>query len=270
MSVNFRFMIEDIPTVLSALPTTLALTFISLFFAIVIAVLFGICLIRRIPVLKQLVIAVNTVLKGVPLMVQLQLCYYALPYVLRGLDGFLGYSYNPRNPAYFSFAVVALSFNFGAYLTDVVVSSYRAVDRGQLEAALSVGMRPVKGLIEIVAPQAVVISIPNLSNYFMWLLKATSLASMVNVFELLATARMSTTNNYAILEGYILAAAVYWIVCIAAEKGFRRLDSRIRTASANSARASVRATASRSMKTSCCARAAMFRSSRPEFAYRRH
>lgn len=52
MSVNFRFMIEDIPTVLSALPTTLALTFISLFFAIVIAVLSGICLIRRIPVLK--------------------------------------------------------------------------------------------------------------------------------------------------------------------------------------------------------------------------
>ncbi len=227
MNLNYAFMLEDIPVVLSALPRTLGLTFCSLFFAIVTAVLFGICILKNIPVLKQFLIGLNTVIKGIPLMVQLLLCYYAIPYLLRAADGFLGYVYNPKNPSYFAFAVVAFAINYGAYMTDVVVSSYRAVERGQLDAAYSVGMTAFQGMFRIVIPQAVVISIPNLSNYFMWLLKATSLASVVNVFEILATARMSTANNYAILEGYIVAALIYWAVCVIFEKGLNCLNKKM-------------------------------------------
>ena len=232
MNLNYDFILKDIPVVLAALPRTLALTFCSLFFAIVIAIFFGIFILKNVPVLKQLFIALNTVIKGIPLMVQLLLCYYAIPYLLGAAEGFLGYTYNPKNPSYFAFAVVAFSFNYGAYMTDVVVSSYKAAEKGQLEAAHSVGMTTFQGLIHIVIPQALTISIPNLSNYFMWLLKATSLASVVNVFEILATARMSTAQNYAILEGYIVAVGIYWVVCIAAEKGlkyFERKMSRYRT-----------------------------------------
>ena len=140
MNLNVKFMISDIPTVLGALPVTLKLTFASLFFAILLAVLFGICILKKIPVLRQLVIGFNTFIKGVPLIVQLLFCYYALPYVLRAFDGVLGYHYDPKHPSYFGFAVVAFAFNYGAYMTDVVVSSYKAVDKGQLEAAYSVGM----------------------------------------------------------------------------------------------------------------------------------
>lgn len=227
MNLNYKFMISDIPVVLKALPVTLALTFVSLFFALVIAVLFGICILKNIPVLKQLVVILNTFIKGIPLIVQLLFCYYALPYVLRLFDGIGGYQYAPRHPSYFAFAVVAFAFNYGAYLTDVVVSSYRAVDKGQLEAAYSVGMSTAQGLMRIVIPQAVVISLPNMSNYFMWLLKATSLASVVNVFELLSTARASTAVNYAILEGYLVAAGIYWIVCIVAERGLNYLNKKM-------------------------------------------
>ena len=212
MNLNVKFMISDIPTVLGALPVTLELTFASLFFAILIAVLFGICILKKIPVLKQLVIGLNTFIKGVPLIVQLLFCYYALPYVLRAFDGVLGYHYDPKHPSYFGFAVVAFAFNYGAYMTDVVVSSYKAVDKGQLEAAYSPGSGDF---------------LPNLSNYFMWLLKATSLASVVNVFELLATARASTAVNYAILEGYLVAAGIYWLVCIIAEQILKRINKKM-------------------------------------------
>ena len=177
--------------------------------------------------LKQALISVNTVLKGIPLMIQLLLCYYAIPYLLKSLDGFLGYAYDPKTQSYFAFAVVAFAFNYGAYMTDVVVSAYKAVDKTQLEAAHSVGMTTFEAMTHIIIPQAAVISIPDMSNYFMWLFKATSLASVVHVFEILATARMSTANNYAILEGYIVAAAVYWIVCIIAEKGLKCLDNKL-------------------------------------------
>ena len=107
MNLNVKFMISDIPTVLGALPVTLELTFASLFFAILLAVLFGVCILKKIPVLKQLVIGLNTFIKGVPLIVQLLFCYYALPYVLRAFDGVLGYTYDPKHPSYFGFAVVA-------------------------------------------------------------------------------------------------------------------------------------------------------------------
>ena len=227
MNLNVKFMISDIPTVLGALPVTLELTFASLFFAILLAVLFGVCILKKIPVLRQLVIGFNTFIKGVPLIVQLLFCYYALPYVLRAFDGVLGYTYDPKHPSYFGFAVVAFAFNYGAYMTDVVVSSYRAVDKGQLEAAYSVGMSTFQAMWRIVIPQAVVISLPNLSNYFMWLLKATSLASVVNVFELLATARASTAVNYAILEGYLVAAGIYWAVCILAEQILKRINKKM-------------------------------------------
>ena len=78
------------------------------------------------------------------------------PYVLRAFDGVLGYTYDPKHPSYFGFAVVAFAFNYGAYMTDVVVSSYRAVDKGQLEAAYSVGMSTFQAMWRIVIPQAVV------------------------------------------------------------------------------------------------------------------
>jgi L-cystine transport system permease protein len=61
----------------------------------------------------------------------------------------------------------------------------------------------------------------------MWLLKATSLASVVNVFELLSVARASTAVNYAILEGYLVAAGIYWAVCIIAEKLLAYLNKKM-------------------------------------------
>lgn len=188
---------------------------------------FGIVILRNIPVLKQLVVAFNTFIKGIPLVVQLLFCYYAIPYVLKACNGFMGYMYDPKHPNYFAFAVVAFAFNYGAYMTDVVLSSYRAVDPGQLEAAYSIGMTKFQAMLRIVIPQAAVISIPNMSNYFMWLLKATSLASVVNVFELLAVARASTAVNYAILEGYLVAAGIYWVVCIAAERALKYLNKKV-------------------------------------------
>ena len=78
--------------------------------------------------------------------------------------------------------------------------------------------------MEIVIPQAVVISLPEPVQLFHVASESTSLASVVNVFELLATARASTAVNYAILEGYLVAAGIYWLVCIIAEQILKRIN----------------------------------------------
>jgi ABC-type amino acid transport system, permease component len=227
MNLDYKFMISDFPIVLRALPVTLALTLWSMLFAVAVAVLFGAIILRNVPILKQIVIATNSFLKGIPLIVQLLFCYYAIPYLLSNLDGFLFIKFDPRNVPYFGAAVTAFAFNFGAYMTDVVVSSVKAVDKGQLEACYSVGMTKFQGMMKIVIPQAAVISIPNMANYFIWLLKATSIASVVNVVEMLTTARISASDGYQYMEAYLVAAAIYWIVCIVMERLIKRLDVRV-------------------------------------------
>mgnify|MGYP002537551413 FL=1 len=83
MELDYDFMIADFPTILAGLPKTLVLTFWSALFALLLALVFGCVILSNIPGLKQLVIAINTFIKGVPLAVQLLFCYYAVPFVAR-------------------------------------------------------------------------------------------------------------------------------------------------------------------------------------------
>ncbi|MEO2466610.1 amino acid ABC transporter permease [Bifidobacterium catenulatum] len=223
MDLDYDFMIADFPTVLAGLPKTLVLTFWSTLFALLLALLLGCVILSNTPVLKQLVIAVNTFIKGVPLAVQLLFCYYAVPFVAKWLGSIGIYDFNPRHIPYFPAAVAAIACNFGAYITDVVVSSVKAVDHGQIESAQSVGMTGLQTALHVVIPQAVVISLPSMTNYFIWLLKGTSLASLINVTEMLITAQISAADGYQYLEAYIDAALIYWAVCAAIEFGSERL-----------------------------------------------
>ncbi|WP_065453450.1 amino acid ABC transporter permease [Bifidobacterium breve] len=217
MTLDYEFMGQDIPVLLRALPATITLTLWSMLVALLFAVACGAFILVRIPVLKQLVIVINTFIKGVPLVIQLLFCYYAVPIVAKGLGGFLGYHFDPRNPPYFPAAVLALGLNFGAYITDVVVSSVRAIDHGQIEAGKACGMRRREIIWHILLPQVVVVSIPDMDNYYIWLLKGTSVASLVGVAELLGTAKISASQNYDFLEAYLVAALLYWVVCVVAE-----------------------------------------------------
>ncbi|MCG4622624.1 amino acid ABC transporter permease [Bifidobacterium pseudocatenulatum] len=223
MDLDYDFMIADFPTVLAGLPKTLVLTFWSTLFALLLALLLGCVILSNTPVLKQLVIVVNTFIKGVPLAVQLLFCYYAVPFVAKWLGSIGIYDFNPRHIPYFPAAVAAIACNFGAYITDVVVSSVKAVDHGQIESAQSVGMTGLQTALHVVIPQAVVISLPSMTNYFIWLLKGTSLASLINVTEMLVTAQISAADGYQYLEAYIDAALIYWVVCAAIEFGSERL-----------------------------------------------
>ncbi|MFR0555543.1 ABC transporter permease [Pseudoscardovia radai] len=223
MNLDTDFMLSDFPTVFAALPSTLLLSLDSMLWALVFALICGGAQLAKIPVLDKVTLVINTFIKGIPLVVQLLFCYYAVPYVVKWFDGLTGRAYDPRHLPYFGAAVLALALNFGAYITDVVISSARAVDKGQWESAYACGMTRFQALRRIVAPQIAVISLPNMTNYFIWLLKGTSLASIVNVTEMLTTARLSASDGYQFLEAYIDAAVIYWIVCACIEWASGRL-----------------------------------------------
>ena len=87
MTLDYEFMGQDIPVLLRALPSTITLTLWSMLVALLFAVICGAFILVRIPVLKQLVIVINTFIKGVPLVIQLLFCYYAVPIVAKGSTG---------------------------------------------------------------------------------------------------------------------------------------------------------------------------------------
>lgn len=226
--LDYDFMIADLPVVLAGLPTTLLLAVWSMLIACLLALGFGCVILSGATLLRWFVSAVNTFIKGVPLALQLLFCYHAAPLAARWLASIGLMSFDPRHPPYFPAAVIAIACNFGAYLTDVVTSSAQAVDRGQAEAAAAVGMTRVQTATRIVIPQALAIALPGLTNYGVWLLKSTSLASLINVTEMLATAQISAAGGYQYLEAYLDAAVIYWAVCAAIEGASGWLDRRLK------------------------------------------
>ena len=127
-----------------------------------------------------------------------------------------------------AFIYLAFTLNVGAYASEIIRASISAIDRGQMEAALSVGMTRWQGLRRIVLPQAFAIALPGLGNSLIALLKDSSLAFLVSVVELMGEAKIQGARGLQFFEVYLVAAIVYWVVCIAIERGVAVLERRVR------------------------------------------
>jgi ABC-type amino acid transport system permease subunit len=111
------------------------------------------------------------------------------------------------------FAIVALSLNAGAYMSETIRSALLAVDVGQLEAAYSVNMSVRQAMIRIVVPQAFGIALPPLANTLVSLIKETSLVFTISIIDLMARARIVGSRGYRFFEIYVVVSIIYWILC---------------------------------------------------------
>jgi len=152
--------------------------------------------------------------RGTPLIVQIYFVYLALPQVGLVL---------PAIPA----GIIALSFNYGAYMTEIFRAGIQAVPEGQREAAESLGMPERLVLRRIVLPQALRIVIPAIGNDFVAMLKDSSLVSLLAVEELLFRAQLVGRQNFRSLETLLIAAAVYWALTITFSYFQERLERRM-------------------------------------------
>lgn len=158
-----------------------------------------------------------TVIRGTPVMVQLFLVYF----------GFL--SQSSVEPLFVAMLVFGL--NSSAYVAEIIRSGILAVDRGQMEAGRSLGLSYSVTMTNIVLPQAVKNILPALGNEFIVLIKETSVASVITVFDLTRAARAIVAKDYDTLVPYIVLAATYLVLVMIAtflvnllEKGLRKSD----------------------------------------------
>jgi L-cystine transport system permease protein len=189
-----------LPMVKGALYYTIPLTLISFSVGIIIAVLTALARISGNGLLSSVARVYVSIIRGTPLLVQLFIIFYGLPTIGLIIDPF---------PS----AVVGFSLNVGAYASEVIRAAILSIQKGQWEAAYSIGMNYPQALKRVVLPQAARVSIPPLSNAFISLVKDTSLASLILVTELFRKAQEIAAQTYEFLYLYTEAAFLYWFIC---------------------------------------------------------
>jgi His/Glu/Gln/Arg/opine family amino acid ABC transporter permease subunit len=207
------FMLESTPEILTALPVTLFLALTAGAIGLVIA--FGVALARYFNVrfLSGLCKLYVSYIRGTPALVQIMLVYFGIPLILRALNEYFGTNFNVNGVPRMVFAIVALSFNAGAYMSETLRSALLAVDVGQLEAAYSVNMTVKQAMLRIIAPQAFTIALPPLANTLVSLIKETSLVFTISIVDLMARARIVGARGYRFFEIYVVVSIIYWVIC---------------------------------------------------------
>lgn len=199
---DLNYFIEIMPTLMKYVGMTLSLSVISMAIGLILALMLESIRMYKIKGLNSLAEIHVSFFRGTPLLVQLFLLYYGLPQVVPAFKTMDAYSAT----------ILGLSLNSSAYMAEVFRAAISSTDKGQMEAALSVGMTHWQGMKRIVMPQALRVAVPSLGNVFVDLIKGSSLAFTLGLVEILAQAKMSAAASYKFFESYLAVALIYWII----------------------------------------------------------
>ena len=205
MNLDFSFIVEYMPYYFEGIKYTLLISFVAVLFGAV----FGSLLfymkssnfhIWKIKPLKIIAVAYIEIIRGTPMILQIFIVY-------AGAEPFFGMDLSALQAAF-----VAIALNSAAYVSEIVRAGIDAVDKGQIEAARSLGMKKSTAMMLIVVPQAVRNILPAIGNEFVAVIKESSMASVVGVGELMYAAKIVQGSTYRSLEPLIVAAGFYFIL----------------------------------------------------------
>ena len=226
--LDFSYMIESVPAIAKGIPISLSIALIAFIVGMGIGLGGALVKIYNIPLLKQIFGVYVSFIRGTPLLVQIFLSYYGIPLVIRQFNYLHGTDINIAFIPAIYFIYVAFALNAGAYLTETIRSAILSVEKGQVEASYSIGMTTFQSLKRIILPQALKVGLPNIGNHFIALLKDTSLAFAASVPEIIGMAKIIAGRTSQFFEVYIVAALLYWIICIVLERIMNLFEMRLR------------------------------------------
>ena len=199
MNLDFSVVLTKIPILLEGCVVTLQISFFALLLGMIFGIACALCRISANRALNSLAFMYVWVIRGTPVMVQLFILYFGLPQLGIKLPSMVA-------------GVLGLAINTGAYVTEIIRAGIQAVDKGQMEAALSVGMSFRQAMVRIIGPQATKICIPPLVNQFIMTLKNSSIASLVTITELFRTGEQIIYTTFRSFEVYMAVAVLYLLM----------------------------------------------------------
>lgn len=213
---SFTAFLNSFPALFWAAPLTLLVSALGIALGLVLGAFICASALSSWPGFRSFAAIWVSFLRGVPLLVQLLVMYYLLPVI--GIDV----------PALVA-AVLTVGLCSSAYISEIWRGAINALPSGQAEAAASIGMAPAKVWTRIILPQAVRLSLPALINELILLVKASSLVSLVGIFEITRASQAAAATTYRPLEVYIAAACIYLAINLVLAATGRILEHRMAT-----------------------------------------
>jgi putative amino-acid transport system permease protein len=218
--LDFDYMWNLVPVLLGYVPLTLLMALVAMAFALMLASIMAVERVFRVPVLDLFVRLFISFFRGTPLLVQLFLFYYGLPQVISFMADINGVTAT----------IIGLTLHFSAYMAESIRAAILGVDRSQWEASQAVGMTQVQMMRQISLPQAARVAAPTLVNYFIDMIKSTSLAFTLGVTELMGAAQKEAAGSFLYFEAFLVVAAIYWILVELLAFAQRHLEVYLNTA----------------------------------------
>lgn len=225
---DIEVLLPDFWSILDAVPVTLAMAVLIFITSTLVGGLFALVEHRRIPVLRQLVIAYKVAFKGMPMVVVIFLAYYGLPPALHFVASLLNVEVNAHSLPNWVIIIVALTACVSAFQAEVVKGALNAFDSGQSDAAHSLGYSNWQLFRRVMFPQIIVSAIPDLANSFMVIMKALSLAFAIEVVDIFAQAQLTAALNFYYLEAFAIAVLFYMVIAWGVTKVADKIEAALR------------------------------------------
>ena len=200
MKLDFSIILNYIPAFGSALLVTLEVTVCSLLLGILISIPLSLCKISTWKPLQWFASFYTSIFRGVPLLVQVFMMYFGVPLVL------------PVKLTAFQAGTIVFAMNSAAYISESMRGGIKAIDRGQYEAAMALGVRYGAMMKDIILPQAIKSVMPSLVNEFISLLKNTTLISSIGLVDILRVGQQIQSRTYRAFEPFFVIAVFYYIL----------------------------------------------------------
>ncbi len=202
MDFRFDIILDYLPLFLKGTLWTIGITFFGVLIGAILGLFIGIGKMLNHPLAKLPFVWYVNFFRGTPLLVQIFIIHFGvMPLFMETVNPIIS-------------GVVSLALNAAAYIAEIFRAGIKSIDRGQMEAARSLGMNHFQAMKEVILPQAVKRMIPPLGNEFIVLLKDSSLISLISVPELMYWGRAATGQYYRIWEPYLTVAFVYLVLTL--------------------------------------------------------
>ena len=212
----FGLLKESFPSLMSGLQMTLILTVVSLVIALILGLVFGLFQVSKNKLLRVIATIYVDIFRGTPLIVQAFFIYFGIPAAL-----------DIRITAVVA-GLITLSLNAGAYMAEIVRGGIQSVEKGQMEAARSLGLPYGKAMSKVVLPQAIRIMIPSFINQFVITLKDTSILSIIGINELTQSGKIIIARNLESFQMWLIVGIIYFIIIMILTKVSNALERRIK------------------------------------------
>lgn len=206
---------------MSGIKVTIVISIMSCFFGLLLGTIFAFMKISGVKVLQAIATAYVEIIRGTPILVQISLVFFGLPFLGIHFPSFqiMGVDFERL-----SAGILALIINSGAYECEIVRSGIQSISKGQLEGAMSLGFSKWESMVRIIIPQAIKNILPVIGNEFVTLIKESSQVSVIGMADLMYTATTIQGISFQPFPPLVIVAVYYFILTFAVSNVLRALE----------------------------------------------